>query len=67
MKISEARYRANKKWNAANLDRIEIQVPKGRKEAIKAQAAARGESLNSFVIKAIDERIERLNKNNIIP
>ena len=67
MKISEARYKANKKWNAANYEQLGISLPKGRKEAIKAQAAARGESLNSFVIKAIDERIERLNKNNIIP
>lgn len=51
--LSEARKRANKKWNDANLavkyDRIQVVVPKGRKATIEALAAAREESVNGFI------------------
>ena len=59
MKISEARYRANQKWNSENLERIGIQVRKGRKTVIQTHAAERGESLNGFVNRAIDEAMDR--------
>jgi len=61
--ISEAKKRANKKWNDANMkeryDRIQLVVQKGRKAIIQAYAEARGESLNGFVNRAIDEAMER--------
>lgn len=41
-------------------DRISLFVDKGRKEEIKAIAEAQGDSLNGFINKAIDERMERL-------
>lgn len=51
--LSEARKRANKKWNDANLavkyDRIQVVVPKGRKATVEALAAERGESVNGLV------------------
>lgn len=47
------------KWNRENYDRIEIMVQKGRKEQIKAHAEGRGESVNAFINRAIDETIER--------
>ena len=51
--MSDARKRANKKWNDANLsvkyDRIQIVVPKGRKATVEALAAKRGESVNGLV------------------
>ena len=59
-KNSEARIRANNKYNEKAYDRINIAVPKGRKEAIQAVASAQGESINGFVTTAIDERMERL-------
>lgn len=46
-------------FNKRNYDRIEIKVPKGRKEVIKAAATAAGQSVNEFIAKAIDERMER--------
>lgn len=46
-------------FNKRNYDRIEIKVQKGRKEVIKAAATAAGQSVNEFIAKAIDERIER--------
>ena len=57
---SKANQRAVDKYVKENYDRIEIKVPKGRKEAIRTHASAQGESLNGFISKAVDERIERL-------
>ena len=54
-KNSEARIRANNKYNNKAYDRINIAVPKGQKDIIKAHAEARGESVNGFVNRAIEE------------
>jgi predicted HicB family RNase H-like nuclease len=63
MAISEAKKRANKKWNDENLkklyDRIALTVPKGKKESIKAHAELQGESLNGFINRAIDDTIKK--------
>lgn len=53
-KNSEARIRANNKYNEKAYDRINIAVPKGRKAEIKAIAESRGQSINAFVNEAID-------------
>lgn len=58
-KYTEARKRGNKKWDAANLDRISLVLPKGRKDIIKLYAEAQGESINGFIGKAIDEALKR--------
>ena len=58
-KYTEARKEGNRKWDAANLDRLSIAVPKGKKDLIKAHAEARGESVNAFINRAIDEAMER--------
>lgn len=50
--------RAKNKYNAKAYDRIALQVKKGRKDIIKAHAENRGESLNGFINKAIDEKME---------
>ena len=47
------------KWQAENCERISLVVKKGRKQYIKDFAAKRGETLNGFINKAIDEKIER--------
>ena len=38
---------------------LRIRVPKGKKEEIRRHADKRGESLNAFVNRAIDEAMER--------
>ena len=48
------------KYNAKAYDRLYPFVQKGRKAEIQAAADAVKESLNDFICKAIDERIERL-------
>ena len=58
-KYTEARKEGNRKWDAANLDRLSLALPKGSREAIKAHAAALGESVNGFIGRAIAEVMER--------
>ena len=55
MPISEARKRANAKYNLKAYDRIELKVAKGKKEKIRVYAEANGESINAFVNRAIAE------------
>lgn len=58
-KYTEARRRANEKYNAKAYDEIKVRVSKGNKDIIKAHADGKGESLNGFVNRAIDETMER--------
>ena len=57
--ISEAQKKAVAKYNAKSYDRIELKVPKGKKQIIKDFADSRGKSLNGFVNEAIDEKMSR--------
>lgn len=50
------------KYNAKAYDRLYPFVPKGRKAEIQAAADVAGETLNEFIVKAIEERMEKLNK-----
>ncbi len=55
MAVSKAQQKAVNKYMAANYDRINLTVPKGRKEIIQAHAEAHGESVNGFINRAIGE------------
>jgi len=57
--MGTARTRANNKWNAKAYDRISLTVEKGKKDIIKAHASSKGESVNGFINRAINETIER--------
>ncbi len=59
MPISKAQQDAVNKYKRANYDRMEMLVPKGKKEIIKAHAESMGESVNGFISRAIDNQIER--------
>lgn len=56
--MSEARKRANKTWNDANMkeryDRIQLVVPKGQRDVIKDRAAALGLSVNAYVLGLVE-------------
>lgn len=54
MAYSEAQKRATLKYRDKACDRIEIVVKKGLKEQYKAYAAARGLSLNAYIIELIE-------------
>lgn len=46
------------KWMNKAYDRINLTVPKGKKEEIKAYAESKGESVNAFINRAIDEAMQ---------
>lgn len=58
-KYSEAQKKSARKWDAANLDRVSVAMPRGRKDAIRERAAAQGESMNGFINAAIDSAISQ--------
>ena len=58
MPVSEAQRKAAAKY-LEKLDEMRIRMPKGRKDEIKAHAETQGQSVNSFIIAAIDEKMER--------
>lgn len=58
MPISKAQQRATAKYTKANYDELKARAPKGAKPAIIAHASAHGESLNSFINRAINETIQ---------
>ena len=62
MPISKAQQKAVHKYVKANYGRQELTMPKGKKEAVKAHAESRGESVNGFINRAIDETMERDNE-----
>ncbi len=61
MPTSKAQQVATNKWIAKAYDRVNLTVPKGRKEQIKAHAEQYGESVNAFINRAINETIARDN------
>ena len=50
-------------WNARNYDRVNLTLPKGKKDTVSAHAKSQGESVNSFINRAIDETMERDGRN----
>ncbi|MDR2043568.1 MAG: hypothetical protein LBQ15_04225 [Clostridium sp.] len=59
--VSKKQQASVHKYVKENYDRLELTVPKGKKTAIKEHAESKGESLNAFVNRAIDETVERDN------
>lgn len=56
---TDAKKRANAKYLKETVEDVRIRVPKGQKAVIKEHAKKQGESMNAFVIRAIDETMER--------
>ncbi len=62
MPVSEAKRRANARYDKKTYDRIGILIRYDAEingDYIRSHAAAMGESTNSFIIRAIRETIER--------
>lgn len=47
------------KYNAKAYDRINIAVPKGRKEEIQVIAKQRGQSINAYINTIIEEALAK--------
>lgn len=49
----------NNQFNAAAYDRINLTVPKGQRDVIKAHAESLGESVNGYIWRLIKEDMAR--------
>ena len=55
MPLSEARKKANKKWDAVNMQNLSVKVRRDYAERIKAAAAAAGTTPSTIMRKALDD------------
>lgn len=58
-RYTEAQAKAAKKYLKESVEDVRIRVPKGQKAVIKDHAEKQGESMNAFVIRAINETMKR--------
>lgn len=59
MPVSKAQQKAVRKYVKENYDRFDLTAPKGFKAEVKSHAESCGESTNAFIIRAINEAMER--------
>ena len=58
-KVSKAQQKAVNKYVKNNYDRINVTLPKGKREVLKGHAIKTNESVNGFILRAIDEAMQR--------
>ena len=56
--------RAKARYDLKTYDKVYIRVKKGQKERLKEYAESVGMSVNSFVLSAVEEKINQLDKKN---
>lgn len=59
MATTKASQRAVNKYMKENYDRVNLTMPKGKKEAVQAHAGQLGLSVNAYINAAIDEKMQR--------
>ena len=57
--ITEARKKANQKYNEKAYDQIKVLVKKGQRDIIKAYAESQGKSLNAYINELISEDMKK--------
>ncbi len=58
-KTSKAQQKAVQKYVKANYDRVVVTLPKGKREVIKEYASRCGESMNAFIVRAVNQAMEQ--------
>ena len=53
----EARKTANEKDRNESVEEIRIRIPKEKEDMVRTHVAARSESMNDFIIRAIDNQL----------
>lgn len=61
MAVSKAQQKAVTKYDAKAYDKTLLRLPKGRLDTVKTHASTRGESVNGFIGRAINETMVRDN------
>lgn len=59
MAYSDAQKEATARYNKKAYDRIDVIVPKGKRQIIKDFAASQGKSLNRFICDAIEFQMNK--------
>ena len=59
MAPTDAQKRARDKWLSEKVETINLRVPKGKKELIQHFAAERGQSVNAFINRAVDDAMKK--------
>lgn len=59
MPLTEKQKQQRIKYAKENLKRVPLDLPIAKYEIIKSHATAKGESVNGFIKRAIDETMER--------
>lgn len=62
MTVSKKQQASVNRYIAKSYDRINLTVPKGKKERIQSYAQSVGESVNGFINRAIDDAMWDKNK-----
>ena len=62
-RYTDAQKEATARYNKKNYDRINVIVPKGKRQIIKDFAASQGKSLNRFICDAIELQMNTESKN----
>ena len=60
-RYTESQKKAIQKYLHETVEEFKVRVPKGRKAEIQAHATQQGESMNAFVVRAIQEAMQRDN------
>lgn len=58
MTVRKSQQRAVNKYIANNYDRINLTVPKGKKELIQSAAKSKGMSVNEFINDLVDKALQ---------
>lgn len=58
MAVNEKKAQYNIEYKKKNIKRIPLDVPKPKYEQIKAYADSKGETVNGFIKRAIDETMD---------
>lgn len=55
MPVSEAKKKANNKWDAANMQNLSVKVRREYADQIRAKAAEKGTTVGAILRKALDD------------
>ena len=58
MATTRAAQAAVQRYEAKTYDKILVRVPKGRRDEIQAAAEAAGQSVNAYIVEAVDRRMQ---------
>lgn len=58
MAVSKAQQKAVNKYVRENYDRVNVTMPKGSKEYLQTVVAENGESVNAYIVGAVNDRLK---------